>query len=48
MAMPQEEKAGRSVTGELSLNTERRTQLLDVTVGVMQTVKDSGVRSGVC
>ena len=31
MAMPQEKKAARSVTGELSLKTARRTQLLDVT-----------------
>ena len=38
----------RSVTGELSLKTERRTQLLDVTAGVTQMVRDSGVRSGVC
>jgi secondary thiamine-phosphate synthase enzyme len=48
MAVPQEKKAGRSVTGELSLNTERRTQLLEVTAGLTQMVRDSGVRSGVC
>lgn len=48
MAMPQEKKAGRNVTGELALRTERRTQLLDVTAAVAQMVRDSGVNSGVC
>jgi secondary thiamine-phosphate synthase enzyme len=48
MAMPQEKKAGRSVTGELSLKTERRTQLMDVTTGVAKMVHDSGVHHGVC
>ena len=48
MAMPQEKKAGRSVSGELSLKTERRTQLLDVTAAVGQMVRDSGVHTGVC
>jgi secondary thiamine-phosphate synthase enzyme len=48
MAVSQEKKAGRTVTGELSLQTERRTQLLDVTAGVTQMVRDSGVRNGVC
>jgi secondary thiamine-phosphate synthase enzyme len=48
MAMPQEKKAGRNVTGELALKTERRTQLLDVTAAVGQMVRDSGVHSGVC
>ena len=48
MAMPQEKKAGRSVTGELSLKTERRTQLLDVSAVVGQMVRDSGVQSGIC
>jgi secondary thiamine-phosphate synthase enzyme len=48
MAMPQEKKAGRSVTGELSLNTEHRTQLLDVTAGVSKMVHDAGVHHGVC
>jgi secondary thiamine-phosphate synthase enzyme len=48
MPAPQEKKSPRSVTGELSLKTERRTQLLDVTAGVVQMVRDSGVRSGVC
>jgi secondary thiamine-phosphate synthase enzyme len=48
MAMPQEKKAGRSVTGELSLKTERRTQLLDVTAAVTQMVRDSGVHQGTC
>lgn len=48
MAVPQEKKAGRSVTGEFSLNTERRTQLLDVTPAVAQMVRDSGAHTGVC
>ena len=48
MAIPQEGKAGRSVTGELSLKTERRTQLRDVTAALGQMVRDSGVHSGVC
>lgn len=48
MAMPQEKKAGRNVTGDLALKTERRTQLLDVTAAVGQMVRDSGVHSGVC
>jgi thiamine phosphate synthase YjbQ (UPF0047 family) len=34
--------------GELSLRTERRTQLLDVTAAVAKLVKDAGVQSGVC
>ena len=48
MPVPQTKKTPRSVTGELSLKTVRRTQLLDVTAGVVQMVRDSGVRSGVC
>jgi len=48
MPVPQARKIARSVTGELSLKSERRTQLLDVTAGVVQMVRDSGVRSGVC
>ena len=48
MAMPQEKKAGRSVTGEVSLKTDRRTQLLDVTAIVNQMVRDSGVYQGTC
>jgi secondary thiamine-phosphate synthase enzyme len=34
--------------GEISVRTERRTQLLDVTAGVAKLVQDSGVQSGVC
>jgi secondary thiamine-phosphate synthase enzyme len=33
---------------ELSIKTERRTQLLDVTERVAKLVKESGVRSGIC
>jgi secondary thiamine-phosphate synthase enzyme len=35
-------------TGELSVRTERRTQLLDVTAAVTKMVQDSGVHSGIC
>jgi secondary thiamine-phosphate synthase enzyme len=38
----------RAASGELSVQTERRTQLLDVTAGVARLVRDSGVLSGVC
>ena len=34
--------------GELTVRTERRTQLLDVTAAVAKMVADSGVLSGVC
>jgi secondary thiamine-phosphate synthase enzyme len=34
--------------GELSVRTERRTQLLDVTAGVARLVRDSGVQQGTC
>jgi secondary thiamine-phosphate synthase enzyme len=34
--------------GEISVRTERRVQLLDVTAGVAKMVQDSGVQSGVC
>lgn len=48
MAVPQEKRAGRNVTGDLSVTTERRTQLLDVTPVVARMVQDSGVHHGVC
>jgi secondary thiamine-phosphate synthase enzyme len=34
--------------GEISVRTERRTQLLDVTAAVAKLVKDAAVQSGVC
>jgi secondary thiamine-phosphate synthase enzyme len=34
--------------GEISVRTERRTHLLDVTAGVAKMVQDSGVQSGIC
>ena len=37
-----------SRTGELTVRTERRTQLLDVTAGVTRLVQDAAVHSGVC
>lgn len=33
---------------ELSIKTEQRTQLLDVTAQVAKVVKKAGVRSGIC
>jgi secondary thiamine-phosphate synthase enzyme len=48
MPAPQEKKTHRTVAGELSVQTERRTQLLDVTAGVARMVRDSGVHSGIC
>ena len=37
-----------SPAGELTVRTERRTQLLDVTPAVAKMVHDSGVHSGIC
>jgi secondary thiamine-phosphate synthase enzyme len=34
--------------GEISVRTERRVQLLDVTAGVAKLVQGAGVQSGVC
>jgi secondary thiamine-phosphate synthase enzyme len=34
--------------GEISVRSERRTQLLDVTASVAKMVQDSGVQSGIC
>jgi secondary thiamine-phosphate synthase enzyme len=50
MAMHSTAKPGgpRAASGELSVQTERRTQLLDVTAGVARLVRDSGVLSGIC
>ena len=41
-------KSSRSRTGELSVRTERRTQLLDVTAAIAKLVHDAGVHSGIC
>jgi secondary thiamine-phosphate synthase enzyme len=41
-------KTRQAPAGEISVRTERRTQLLDVTAGVAKMVLDSGVQSGVC
>ena len=35
-------------TGEITVRTERRTQLLDVTAAVAKLVQDASVQSGVC
>jgi len=46
---PGSTKSTRHVpAGEISVRTERRTQLLDITAGVAKMVQDSGVHSGIC
>ena len=40
--------ARHAPSGEISVRTERRTQLLDVTAAVAKMVQDSGVHSGIC
>jgi secondary thiamine-phosphate synthase enzyme len=45
---PGSSKIRPAPVGEISVRTERRTQLLDVTAGVAKMVQDSGVQSGVC
>jgi secondary thiamine-phosphate synthase enzyme len=46
---PGTERGGKQTgIGEFSVRTERRTQLLDVTAGVAQLVRDSGVQQGIC
>ena len=41
-------KSRHAPAGELTVRTQRRTQLLDVTAGVAKMVQDSGVLSGIC
>ena len=41
-------KARPAPAGEITVRTERRTQLLDVTAAVAKMVQDSGVQSGIC
>ena len=41
-------KSSHARTGELTVRTERRTQLLDVTAAVAKLVQDAAVHSGVC
>jgi secondary thiamine-phosphate synthase enzyme len=48
MAVPHSKPAQQAFVGELSIRTERRTQLFDITAGVQRQVKDSGASSGVC
>jgi secondary thiamine-phosphate synthase enzyme len=48
MAVPQSKPTQQAFVGELSIRTERRTQLFDITAGVQRQIKDSGVTSGVC
>jgi secondary thiamine-phosphate synthase enzyme len=40
--------ARHAPAGELTVRTQRRTQLLDVTAAVAKMVQDSGVQSGIC
>ena len=37
-----------SRTGEISVRTERRTQLQDVTAAIAKLVQDAAVHSGIC
>ena len=41
-------KARPALAAEITVRTERRTQLLDVTDAVAKMVQDSGVQSGIC
>ena len=43
-----EHKGTRTAIGELTVQTEHRTQLLEVTAGVARLVRDSGVQQGMC
>jgi secondary thiamine-phosphate synthase enzyme len=40
--------ARHAPSGEITVRTERRTQLLDVTAAVAKMVQDSSVQSGIC
>ncbi len=40
--------AGRAAMGEVTVSTDRRTQLLDVTASIAKLVHDSGVQQGTC
>jgi secondary thiamine-phosphate synthase enzyme len=40
--------SARAASGDLSVQTARRTQLLDVTAAVGRLVRDSGVMTGTC
>jgi|ERR1700674_5273404 secondary thiamine-phosphate synthase enzyme len=48
MSSPIGKETRQAPAGELSVRTERRIQLLDVTAGVAKLVKSSGVTSGIC
>jgi secondary thiamine-phosphate synthase enzyme len=48
MAVPHHRANQQAFVGELSIRTEKRTQLFDVTAGVRKLLQDSGVTSGVC
>jgi secondary thiamine-phosphate synthase enzyme len=48
MAAGSPKSAHHAPAGELSVRTERRTQLLDVTGGVAKLVQDAGVQTGIC
>ena len=46
--MPLESHKSHARSGELTVRTERRIQLLDVTAAVAKLVQDAGVHSGTC
>jgi secondary thiamine-phosphate synthase enzyme len=48
MSTGSSKSARNAPAGEITVRTERRTQLLDVTAGVAKMVQDSGVQSGIC
>jgi secondary thiamine-phosphate synthase enzyme len=48
MPLPHRQANQQAFVGELSIRTERRTQLFDVTAGVKKLLQDSGVTTGVC
>ena len=48
MASSRKETSAQGFVGELSIHSERRTQLCDVTAAVGKLVRDCGVSSGVC
>ena len=45
---PDPRKSRHAPAGEITVRTQRRTQLLDITAGIVKMVQDSGVQSGVC
>jgi secondary thiamine-phosphate synthase enzyme len=48
MTMKAEHGGARSASAELTVQTERRTEFLDVTAAVAKLVRDSGIQHGTC